>query len=354
MMKILYHIQNINNMYAGRYISLGYRDAFIDRGHSFEFVTNQENIAKKISQNVPDLFITSSHSVFTDRINFSELNQFRSTGLCVAAQVDRLEFRDDHGHSLGRRPEIMEMIRSDRFADIYFNYYQPESMVDFELVTGQRHHTVLLASNRLHHYPQDVDTASRSDAVFIGANLPRKRATFRLLLAPLMNRYQVRVFGPDWTYRDQVVGFVQRVSQYFNLRLFDRIRSPMLTLDEERKMYASSKIGINIHEYQQRRDGGDFNERTLKILACGTFELCDYIDVIRKYFSPDELVMARDDDWIKVFEYYLQNESERKAVQERGTRKVLAEHTYHNRVEQFEQLWDQWRARRLNAVPKDQ
>lgn len=165
-------------MYAGRYISLGYRDAFIDRGHSFEFVTNQENISKKISQNVPDLFITSSHSVFTDRIKFSELNQFRSTGLCVAAQVDRLEFRDDHGHSLGRRPEIMEMIRSDRFADIYFNYYQPESMVDFELATGQRHHTVLLASNRLYHYPQDVDTSWRSDAVFIGANLPRKRATF--------------------------------------------------------------------------------------------------------------------------------------------------------------------------------
>lgn len=350
-MKILYHIQHNNNLYAARYIALGYRDAFIDRDHGFEFVTNRENISKRILEYTPDLFITSSHSVCTDKINFSELNQFRSAGLCVAVQIDRLEFSEDHGHSLGRRPAILDLIRSDRFADIYFNYFQPEAMVDFELVTGQRHHTVLLAANRLYHYPQASDPALRSDAVFIGANLPRKRATFRRLLAPLVDKYQVRIYGPDWTFRDQVLGFMQRFSQYFNLRIFDRLRSPVLTIDEERRAYASTKIGINIHESQQRREGGDFNERTFKILACGTFELCDNIEVVRRYFAPDELVMARDNDWIKTFEYYIENEAERQMVQERGTRKVLAEHTYHNRVEQFERLWDEWRVGRLNVAP---
>ena len=352
-MKVLYHIQHSNNMYAGRYIGLGYRDAFADRGHVFEFISNQENISQKILKFKPDLFITSSHRVCTDKINFPELNQFRSAGLCVAVQIDRLEFSVDHGHSLGRRFDILDLIRSDRFADIYFNYFQPEAMVDFELVTGQRHHTVLLAANRIYHYPQPLDPAWRSDVVFIGANLPRKRSSFRRLLAPLVDKYQVRIYGPDWTVRDQLLGFMQRVSQYFNLRIFDRLRSQVLTLDEERRAYASTKIGINIHEYQQRRDGGDFNERTLKILACGAFELCDNIEIVRRYFRSDELVMARDDDWAKMFEYYIQNEAERKAVQERGTRKVLAEHTYHNRVEQFERLWDEWRARRMNVMPNE-
>jgi Glycosyl transferases group 1 len=352
-MKILFHIQHNNNMYAGRYIGLGYRDAFIDRGHQFEFVSNQENISRKISQYSPDLFITSSHSVCTDKIVFSELNQFRSIGLCVAVQIDRLEFNEDHGHSLGRRPEILDLIRSDRFADIYFNYFQPEAMVDFERVTGAKHHTVLLAANRLHHYPAISKASPSCDAVFIGANLPRKRTTFRRLLLPLVDKYLLRIYGSDWTARDQLLGFIQRVSQYFNLGIFDRLRSPVLTLDEEREAYASAKIGINIHEDQQRRDGEDFNERTLKILACGTFELCDSIKVIRRYFAPEELVMAKDEDWNKVFEYYIVNEIERRAVQARGTRKVLAEHTYHNRVEQFERLWDEWRVKRVNAVQNE-
>jgi len=351
-MKVLYHIQNNNNMYAGRYIALGYRDAFIDRGHIFNFVTNNDNISKKISDFFPDLFITSSHHVCTDKINFSEINQFRLDKLCVAVQIDRLEYSADRGHSLGRRPELLELIRSQRYGDIYFNYFQPETMADFERVTGQKHHTVLLAANRLCQYPQVSEPPWSSDAVFIGANLPRKRATFRKLLEPLVTKHHVRVYGSDWSFRDRSLGFIQRVSQYFNLRIFDHLRTPMITLDEERRAYASSKIGINIHEVQQRRYGEDFNERTLKILACGTFELCDYIKVIRRYFTSDELVMAQDDDWFDTFDYYLQNEDERRAIQQRGTRKVLAEHTYHNRVEQFERLWDVWRVGRMTAVPR--
>ena len=80
----------------------------------------------------------------------------------------------------------------------------------------------------------------------------------------------------------------------------------------------------------------------MKILACGAFQLCDYVTVIRKYFAPNELVMARDNEWQGIFKYYLFNERERRDIQERGTRKVHEAHTYHHRASQFIELWERW------------
>ncbi len=350
-MKVLYHLPSIHNMYAGRFIALGYRDAFTDLRHTFRLIDNSENILRVAEQISPDLFITSSHATCTNHLQFDQLAALRSRGMCVAVQIDRLTFREDAGHSLNRRPELLKRVRDDQFGDIYFNYYQPEQMRDFEQLTGRKHHTVLLAANRLVHHPQAAESRWRSDAVFIGAYLPRKRETFARLLTPLQARYQVRVYGPDWSARDRAIGFVQRVSQYLNLRLFDRLRSPALTQDEERAVYASTRIGINIHEAQQRRDGEDFNERTLKIMACGAFQLCDHVAILRKYFTPSELVMARDHEWEELFEYYLHHDRERIDIQERGTRKVHEAHTYHHRVEQFVELWERWRAGRASGTP---
>lgn len=342
-MKVLYHLPSVHSMYAGRFIAQGYQDAFTDLGHVFRLVGNTENVLRVAEEYSPDLFITSSHRICTDHLDFGQLTRLRSRGLCVAVQIDRLTFPEDAGHALGRRPELLQRIRDDQFGDVYFNYYQTEHMQDFVQVTGRQHHTILLAANRLVHYPQEADPNWASDAIFIGAYLPRKRETFAKLLAPLRARYRVRVYGPDWSVRDRAIGFVQRVSQYLNLRLFDRLRSPSLTQDEERAAYASTRIGINIHETQQRRDGQDFNERTLKIMACGAFQLCDHVAGIRKYFTPSELVMARDDEWEAQFEYYFHHDRERRDIQERGTHKVHEEHTYHHRVAQFLELWERWR-----------
>jgi hypothetical protein len=272
--------------------------------------------------------------------------------MCVAVQIDRLYFREDTGHSLELRPDLLQRIRDDQFGDIYFNYYQPEQMRDFVQVTGKPHHTVLLAANRRVHYPQQRNPLWDSDAVFIGAYLPRKREAFAKLLRPLQARYNVRVYGTDWSASDRAIGFIQRASQYLNLRIFDRLRTPALTQDEEREAYASTRIGLNIHERQQRIDGEDFNERTLKILACGAFQLCDYVYIIRKYFNPNELVMTRDEEWEDVFEYYLRNERERTEIQFRGTRKVHEFHTYHHRAMQFIELWERWRIDRAFNINK--
>jgi spore maturation protein CgeB len=102
--------------------------------------------------------------------------------------------------------------------------------------------------------------------------------------------------------------------------------------EEESQAYASAKISLNFHE---QMEGGWFllNGRTFKIPACGGFEICDYVPLARRFFSEDELVMAKDDDdFFKKVDYYMTHDRERKRIQEKGTARALKEHTYHNRA----------------------
>jgi spore maturation protein CgeB len=345
--RVLYHLPNRHNLYAGRFIHQGYQDAFADGGHAFETFTSQQQLGAALESFRPDLLITGTHPVYTRALDFAALRAWRDKGLVALVNAEPLDYPPDPSYSLGRRGALVSLIRSGGFGDAYFSFFQPERMRDFEQATGQPHHTVLLAANKLRHFPVTPRPELRSDAVFIGAYLPRKRATFRRLLFPLRKSYDVRIYGQDWTLRDRAIGFVQRVSQYFNLRLFDRLRGLAVPLDLERAIYSSTKIGINIHESQQRELGEDFNERTLKILACGAFELCDDVAVIRRYFSTDELVTANDAEWLPTFEHYLRSDEERRRIQERGRAKVLAQHTYHNRVTQLLELCDSVRRARV-------
>jgi spore maturation protein CgeB len=343
--RVLYHQPSRHNLYAGRFIYEGYRDAFTDLGHDFHTFTNLDGLARVLDETRPDLFITGTHGVYLKALDMVTLQAWRERGLVVFANTGPLEYPTDPGHSLSRQVELLRLVRERRFADAYFSYFQPERMADFERVTDYRHHTVLLAANKLLHFPVEPEPGLRSDAVFIGAYLPRKRETFRRLLDPLRQRYDVRVYGRDWTRLDRWVGVAQRASQFLNLRLLDRLRTLDVPLDRERAIYSSTKIGLNIHERQQRALGEDFNERTFKILACGAFELCDDVAVVRRYFKADELVTAGDDEWLPTFDHYVRSDDERRRVQARGTRKVLEHHTYHNRVDQLLGVYAEIRGR---------
>ena len=101
-------------------------------------------------------------------------------------------------------------------------------------------------------------------------------------------------------------------------------------------LYSSSKICLNFHE--REKDGSQphliLTQRTFVIPACGGFEICDYVPPLRKYFSEEEMVMATMDkeDWFKKIEYYMNNEKERNTIRQKGTKRALSDHTYHNRV----------------------
>jgi spore maturation protein CgeB len=118
--------------------------------------------------------------------------------------------------------------------------------------------------------------------------------------------------------------------------------NPSLKLEDERKIYSSSIISLNIHENYQKKFGGDCNERTFKIPACGGFEITDYVKCIGKYFKDGkEIIMAKNkDDWFDKIDYYIKNPEKRISIIENGRKVVMRKHTYHNRVKQLIKLYE--------------
>jgi spore maturation protein CgeB len=86
--------------------------------------------------------------------------------------------------------------------------------------------------------------------------------------------------------------------------------------------------------------GGDCNERTFKVPLAGGFQLVDNVACIGRYLKPgEEVVMAEDnDDWFDKFDHYVRHPEERLPIIEAGRRRVLMEHTYHQRAAQLVEI----------------
>lgn len=46
------------------------------------------------------------------------------------------------------------------------------------------------------------------------------------------------------------------------------------------------------------------------------------------------------EEWFRKIEYYLSHEEERRRIQGKGTDRALRDHTFHNRLEQIQKLWE--------------
>lgn len=335
-MRILFHLTHKNNLYASRFIYEGYKDAFTDLGHEFYTYTNNDNLAEMLEEHKPDIFFTASNFYCFKALDLDLLAEHRKRGMKVFVLVSLYHNPLNPLYSLEREQDKVELIRSGRFGDAYYNFFPQSMNRAFTDATGYPCHTVLLAANKKLHYPVEPDPAYACDIVYIGSNLKKKREAFERKLYPLRKKYDVRIIGRDWTLTDRTLGVLQQGSQYLGLRVFDNLRALSVSLDDERKLYASAKISVNIHEFQQNIYSHDLNERTFKVPACGGFELCDNVPGLREIFSTDEIPMAETDDvWFETIAWFLEHEQERREIAARATAKVLAEHTYHNRVAQL-------------------
>ncbi len=342
-MRVLYQIPNLDTIYAGRTIYNGYKNAFIDMGHQFSPLTSEDDFDAVCESFRPDIFITSLSQFYLKFLDLDALGRRKRAGLKVFVNVpfwkspmSKLRINETSG--LSSNDYHIGLIKSGEFGDVYFNSCEQddERMAGFGEGTGHPYFTIPLAADKTILF-EERDERFLADISYIGTFLPEKRKFFREIIFPLRRKYTVRLYGQDWTFIDRLRGFLQKIGQYFNLSWLRLIQKPKMELEDERKVYASSMISVNVHEEHQKRSGGDCNERTFKIPLCGGFEIVDDVDCIKRYFKEgEEMVIARDrDDWLKKIAYYIENPEERRAIIEAGKQRVLREHTYHNRVEKI-------------------
>ncbi len=350
-MKIAYHNPYPTTINAYRTINNGFERAFKELGHEFKYLTPDDNFREFFENYKPDLFITATHFLYQKYLDLDLLKKYRKeNNLVVFAKLDFWKVPQNTNQARvseakGMQPDIIMInkIKDGLIADIFFHVVEKwdERMNGFEEATGYKFNTIPLAVDST-LIDTKYDKKWEADISFIGTNSPDKQEIFKEKLFPLMKKYNVKLYGQDWTTFDSLLGWVQRLGQYFNLPILKSIRKPKLKLEDEGNIYKSSKICINLHEKNQLIGGGDCNERTFKIPAYGGFQIVDDVKCIKDYLiDGEEIVISKDTkDWFEKIDYYINNVDARKKIIEAGKKKILENHTYKNRVKQIIKIYE--------------
>jgi len=331
-MNVLLQLNNPYGIGADRWIVQGYRDALEDLGHRTALLTAQDDPRNVFRKFLPDLFFTSTNIVVGGGTIMKAIAEFRKEhALRVFMNI---------GEDFEQYRDLLNMVR-DGVVDVFYSAYAPEVMAGCEAVIGKPLLFVPLAANHKVHFPVSPDERYASDICFIGARLSTKRRFFERVLLPLAKRYHVRISGAGWDVRDtllhagsafgRMIGAVRFGGWMDNLRL-------RVSPEEERLIYASSKICMNIHEYYpDGRSKNVSNEREFKIPACGGFQMSDPAVGLERSFVPGEeiVIVGSLEEWIPRVQFYLAHPEERRRIQRRGTDRALREHTYRHRVARF-------------------
>jgi hypothetical protein len=343
-MKIAYFIPTVTTVYAARFIYDGYKEAFVDLGYTFKTITADDDLEEVLAEYEPDIGIISLNNYTEKVFNFKVLQKFRDKGMVLFTQIANWLPMNKvmGGTGLINNQNHVELIKNGMAGDIFFHWMeQDEPLMDgFEKTTGYGFETILVAANDKQYFNQ-YDDKYHFDINYVGSYLGDKKEFIKEHLLPLKKKYNVSINGSDWTKTDKLMGYIQKFAQYYKIKALQNIRDIKINIEQERKLYSSSTISLNIHNKDQRRLGTDFNERTLKIIACGGFEICDNIEMLRRYFKEDELVMAKDTkDWFEKIDFYIKNPDKRISIIDAGKKVVLKNHTYRNRVKQIISLYN--------------
>jgi hypothetical protein len=326
-------------VYAARFIYEGYKAAFMDKGHEFRPLTAQDDLKEVLEKFEPDIFITSLNRYNLKFIDLEILKKYRDKGMVMFTQIRPWKKQSSQfgGSDLENDKYLVDLIVGGLAGDIFFHWIEQDdpAMDGFTKTTGYPFYTIILAANKKMFFPE-YDDAYKADISFVGSYIPGKRKYLNELVLPLKDKYDLKLYGSDWSTSDRLLGYIQKVGQYLNISPLKKVRGIKLPLEDERKVYSSSLISLNLHEGHQKEFGSDFNERTFKVIASGGFQIVDNVAALRKYFNEKELVIAKDErEWFELIDHYVQNPDERIPIVKAGRKKVLENHTYHHRADQI-------------------
>lgn len=354
-MKILYTVSNPYGMGADRWVYEGYRDAFLAEGHDFYTVSEFDDFEEKTLAVKPDLLMLDfgAFEVYCKRkvILPEFFKKIKSMGTVIFCLITLGVDKDDPP---GRIDFFSKYVS---FFDVFHSHHPPEltDQFPFKETFGKELYFIPAAANSRYLYPDKPDPKFECDICFVGSYYVLKKEMFKKVLEPLRKKYKVLVYGTGWNPLDILLritgGFTRELKWERAVKLVNQKRIS-ISQDDERKLYASAKICLNIHEYYP--DGtikGMSNEREFKIPAAGGFQLSDYIPGLERFFVLNkEIAIAKDaEDYLRKIDYYLKNEKERKEIQTAGAKRAIKEHTYRNRVKKIMELYKTLSSKKVSS-----
>lgn len=340
-MKILYHIPSLHTIYAGNSIYHGYKNAFQDLGHVFKALTSDDDQEKIFEEYQPDILITSIGGYVFKYLDLKLIKKYKKKNLkvCVNTPFWKPVFSKSRVSEVGgisANLEYVKLIKSGDFGDLYFNCFEQDDprMDGFEFSVGYGYQTVLLAADKTIREAR-FDSKYECDISFIGTYLPEKKEFMHKHLFPLREKYDLKIYGRDWTLFDRFQNIAMKAGQYYNIPYLKSFKKLSPTLEGERDLHYSSKIALNIHNHTIGLH--DLNERTFKIPISKGFQVVDNVSSISRYFKDgyDICVARNTDEWFEKIQYYIKNPGDRINIINNSYNNVILNHTYHNRVNQI-------------------
>jgi len=209
----------------------------------------------------------------------------------------------------------------------HFFVIQPEPFLSRLRDLGANPHYLPLAAEPEVHRPLKLgpgETAEYGvDVAFLGEGYPNRQRFFARLLD-----YDLKIWGTGWDPEGPLGPRIQRNG--------DRIET-----EEVVKIYNATRVNLNLHsavDVEGVDPDGDFvNPRTFEIAACGGFQLVDRRTLLAELFEPDREIAVFSDlaELRAKLDHYLAHPEERGRLAEAARQRVLAEHTYHHRLERM-------------------
>ena len=170
----------------------------------------------------------------------------------------------------------------------------------------------------------EEQTALGADVSFVGAGYANRRA---LLPRLLTNEWAFKLWGNEWDGATTSLGDVLQ-------RGGARIDTKTCT-----KVFNGTKVNINLHSWTGEGldpDGDCVNPRTFELAACGAFQIVDDRTLLPEVFTKEQvLTFSRPHDLVPLVRQWLRDEVGRKQMADAARQRVLAEHTYGHRMQQF-------------------
>lgn len=161
-----------------------------------------------------------------------------------------------------------------------------------------------------------------SEISFVGAGYNNRQHVFAQF-----SHMDFKIWGTEWP---GAVPFPRLVQE----------GARRMSVEEYVKVFNASKINLNLHSSTER-DGvdpkGDFiNPRTFELAACGAFQLVDRRSLLPELFTEEEIPQFSTVEELKSkIEYFRDKPEEREKYVRRARARVLAEHTYEQRIQQM-------------------
>ena len=328
------------------YYKEGFRKVLEYCGHQVAYYHPQDSLFDIFYQFKPDLLYSNSYSL--DAQTIKVLQKYTNTKVILRSNDWGDHLKDiSNEYPIGRVDEqeiqnvaALKTLIKDRLCFVFTHYHENDIPYTMGKWTSELGIKAIALSNSadILNYSNGIQLPElECDGSIISGYWPYKSKNMNKYIFPLLNNkdLNIKIFGNGtWP-----------VAQYLG----------MLSEENVKNLFVSSKINFNFHEPHSVDFHYDVNERIFKILSCGGFLLGDYVGSIEKnYFTDNEIVMAKNPkDFQELFYHYLDNPKERKSIADKGCNKVLNHYTYFNQCEKlFKEIGEPKLAAQVNIKHK--